>query len=791
MHAKVPAVAFLFLGLHVSAADADVSTAKQRTIAGGQGREATEGAAVPIRLALAQSAEGSASAATDQSAASPMLEEVIVSANKRDQLITEVPMALQAFGEETMKDFGMDNFAEYAQFVPGLSFSKQGANQTEVVIRGLSTGGQGGSGSQSRSLVGIYLDDIPTALSGQNFDPDLFDVERVEVLKGPQGTLFGDGAMAGAIRYVTSAPDLNGFSGRLNVQGSSTARRGGDEYAVRGMVNVPISSTLGLRAVGWYDDMDGWIDNIRTGDTNVGRMETYGARLAALYQPSEAFSITGRVLGQSTRQDGTLSADTTAAVTPNDGFLQDRDPEFYKDDSLLLSVTAEWTLDQGTVSSVSGYLDRDFLVQDSSTEGLNLFYFGPEVNLPNDRQFFPWKQTVLSQELRYTTTGARRVDYTAGIFLAKVDVEYPAVVLADGFDQYALDSGTVGSLEELYAFGCSPPEEAPDTSFCGDGVTTKQKQASAFADFTVHLTDRFDLLAGVRYFDWKQRFIQDYRGFLNGGPTFKDQSINEDGFNPRFGLSYGFSEGHRVFVSAAKGFRLGGVNEPLPASCNAEVEARGLTDSDRFDSDSLWTYEAGVKLLLADRRVLFNTSVFYTDWDDIQTSASISSCGYAVRVNSGKVESKGVEFDTTIAATERLQLVLSGSYTDAALAEDSPNLRAVAGDRVPNVPEWKASALVSYSAPIRGEWSGFGNFAVTAQGESSSTFSPTDPTQVDIPGSEVGTLRLGVETDRYRISLFADNLWDERQMTPDRNYRGPLIFTLRPRTIGLEVNVEY
>jgi outer membrane receptor protein involved in Fe transport len=711
------------------------------------------------------------------------LEEIIVTATKRQEAISDVPVAIQVYGADQLENFGITDFEDYAEYAPGVSFTKRGAGQTHIVMRGLSTGNVANAQPQNRSLVGIYFDDVPIQLNGWNFDPDLYDMARVEVLKGPQGTLFGDSAMAGAIRYVTTSPDLNEYAARINLTGSSTSH-GDESYDARAMANLPLAEgKFGLRLVGWYRDDGGWIDNVRTGEDDVNDEDVRGGRVSALWRPTDAFSIQAMLLVQNSESGARPESEDELVGE----LRQDRDPEPFKDDAFMANLTFNYEFDQATLTSVTGYIDRD-LENVNSLERLFLEFFG--VDLPNNFLVDPWKQEYTTQELRLTSKGERKVDYTVGLFYAHQIINYPTFGSADGFAQTMVDFGIFPTLEDVYALGCAPPE-LPDHYFCGS-LDTTQDQIAAFGDVTWHITDRFDLLIGARYYDWEQDFDENYGGFFNGGPTSKQQTIKEDGINPRFGATYSFGEDNMAFVNAAKGFRLGGVNDPLPDLCDADVANAGLTEVDKFESDELWTYETGVKLLLANRRWAFNSSVFYTDWDDVQTARQLD-CGYVITQNAGKVISQGIEFDTTFAVTDNLRVMLSGSWTNAELDEDSQNLGASKGDRVPYVPEWKAALMMAYEFPLRDTWKGFANFAVSAQGESFTTFSEDDPARFEIPSQAVGNLRVGVEANAWRLTLFADNLWDERAVYLREldNLDVKTWTYARPRTVGLELELDF
>lgn len=375
---------------------------------------------LPVAAFVLGVSQGQLLAAETQSTSGSSLGEIVVTATKREEALINVPIAIQVYGAETLEQLGIDDFEGYARYAPGVSFTKRGAGQTHVVVRGLSTGNVANNQPQNRALVGIYLDDVPIQLNGYNFDPDLFDIERVEVLKGPQGTLFGDSAMAGAIRYVTVRPDLTEWSARIKLS-TSTTEKGGENYGVRGMVNLPLSEHLGLRASGYYRDESGWIDNVRLGEEDINSEEIYGGRLSALYEPSEILSIQATVGSQRSRLGGRAQADGPTEPT---GFEQDRDRERTYEEALLANLTVTADLPAGTLTSVTGYINRDFNSYEALfIDRLFVLFFGE--NLPNNTLYYPWKQDFRTQEFRFNSTIGERAEYTVGAFLARQQINYP------------------------------------------------------------------------------------------------------------------------------------------------------------------------------------------------------------------------------------------------------------------------------------------------------------------------------------------------------------------------------
>ena len=755
--------------------------------------------------------------AQEDSGQSGVLEEIIVTATKTERALQDVPIAIQVYTGDTLDKLSAADFEDFARYSPGLSFTKVRTGQSHIVMRGLSTGNVTNSQPQNRALVGIYLDDAPIQMTGFNYAPDLFDVERVEVLKGPQGTVFGDSAMAGAIRYVTAKPDLNAVEGAIQVSGSST-KDGGPSYDIKGMFNWPISETFALRGSAFYIDESGWIDNLRLNEEDINFEEIFGGRLSALYVPNDVLSVqltvsTKRVDfgGQPATDEGRPPYNILPTDTPNYVVLgpatapdllpleQDREREEAEEEANLANLTVIANTSLGTLTSVTGYIDRDY---DFYTSGFDYYMwavFGEF--LQGSRLYYPWKQEYVTEEIRFDGSRGDRIEYTVGAFFARQKANYvtygDATQYGDGpgWDQWMVDQGVVSSVQEGQdVFGCEPDESI----FCGF-LNTTQYQRSLFADATIGISEKLDLQLGVRWSDWKQYFHEDYAGYFNGGPTLKQVTINEDTVNPRFNLSYSFSDNTNLFVNAGKGFRFGGVNGPLPPVCQEETDelaARGVTNSDLFESDSLWTYEAGLKSRLNEGRVQLNASVFSTDWDGIQTTRNLN-CGWRIIQNAGRVISQGAEFDATFQVSDGLSITVAGSYTDATMKEDSGNLDASVGDRPPYIPTWNASAFVFYDFDAANGWNGFVNAGIGAYGESYTTFSETASNRIEIPGATIANLVVGVERDNWRITAFVNNLTDATIIYGSSKYgeygsnpyTGPRISRMigRPRTVGVEM----
>ncbi len=725
----------------------------------------------------------SLAAAAPENTKPNVLEEIVVSAQKRgDQSLQSVATGIRAFTSGSMDKFNIRSFEDYAKFTPGLNFSKRGPGQNQVIMRGLSIGRVSTSQPQNRSLVGIYLDDVPLTLNGYNPDIDTFDIERIEIAKGPQGTLYGDSAMAGTIRYITKSPDLQNVEGRVNLTGSST-RYGGEGFSVNGVVNLPvIQDKLGIRVMAFYKDEPGWIDNIGRNEKNVNQDKTRGVRMTGLLQANDNLSFKATLLWQKTKTEGSAEEEDTQGVG---NLLQDRPAdESFRDNGYLATLTTNYDFEWGTLTSVTGYLDRNF---DSVRQARGIELFAASLGASFQGSLIdPWTQKTFDQELRLSFGKGNRLEGVIGGIYLNSEVIYPTYASGEGFDQFLIDFVGFPDQAAVDSLGCSP--EFPDHFFCGS-MNTKQKQYAAFGEMELHVTDEFSVTAGARYFDWTQDFDERYAGFFNGGPTVKVFTTKDSGVNPKFSAKYNVTPDVMVYTSAAKGYRLGGVNDPLPNFCDAELNQRGLSNVEDYGPDSLWNYEGGFKTTFADKRIRLNGSVFYVDWKDIQVPFLLDSCLYVVTINSAAARSKGFELETDIVVTNGLNVNLGLSYTDAYLAEASPELGAAKGATLPFSSKWKFAMLGTYDFLLTSTLDGFVNVGFQYQSKSDSAFQAP---VIEIPSQTVANLSFGVRTDRYMVKIFANNIWDERAVIDAASSGGidTRVYT-RPRTLGLELDASF
>lgn len=715
-----------------------------------------------------------------------VLEEIVVTASKRGAVdLQSTPITVTAYTGSKLEALGFDDFEDYASFTPGLDFQKVGPSRSQIIVRGVTLGRVSQAEPQNRSVVGLYLDDIPIAQNGYNVDPDLYDLERVEIIKGPQGSLFGDSAMAGAIRYVTRTPSLTETDARFLTDVSGT-EDGGSNYSIKGAAGIPIiAGTLALRGSMYYRNNSGWVDNIVNGNNNINEEETLGGRATLYWQATSAITAKLSMLLQS-MDGGGPPREETGVGRPPQGSLDWAHPQddSIEDDMFLTSLTVNWDLGWADLTNVASFQERELEnLQRGFVHDTFLFFFGTV--LPDNTLRDPWFFNRLTEEFRIATRTGGRFDATLGLYYSDAETDYGTFGSGTGFDQFAIDFFGFPNLAAVDALGCS--SSYPDHYFCGSQVNDEQ-QLAFFGEVYWNITDQLQFTAGGRWFDYDQRFNENYGGFFNGEPTSGIVDISESDFNPKFALQYKVNDDVLLYGSAAKGFRLGGVNDPLPGFCDAELAALGLTAARAYDSDSLWSYEGGAKTTLMDGRLILNGSGYYTKWKDIQTRILLPLCGFLVTQNASAQEIYGGEVELGYQVAENFTVNFGAAYTDSALDGDAPAVRGFDGDRAPYIPRWKLAAFFDYSFTLPANLDGFATFSIRHTTQSYNTYDKL----IKIPEQTVGNLRFGAHKDRYTLSLFADNIWDERIVTDaDASLHGFDRSIGQPRTIGAELGVEF
>ena len=736
------------------------------------------------------------------------LDEITVTATKRNEVAQDVGLSLTAVDEEVLEREGIDSFSELATTVAGLAFGERGPGQSLVVLRGVnsSTTQFNTDEPESKETVGIYFDETPVSLNGYNPDPRLFDIERVEVLRGPQGTLFGSGSLAGTIRYISKPPDPSAYDGKVSTSFSAT-NGGGNNFDANAMLNVPlVENRAAFRVTTYSRSHDGFIDNLapqvdvrhplfgQTGPLsndlfeNVNTEATWGGRLQFLFQGEGKWKGLLRLYHQDTQTGGYPTEDTFApdepvpGSNPGDASLTDYQQsrlfqEPSQDSFTLLSAEFRSDLNFAEFVSVTSMLERDLDQNFESTDILPILVEFGVLPFPIDFTT-PLPQVLnnlteaedLIQELRLVSTGQSRWSWLVGAFYSQQDKT---------FTQDAPSPG----LDEVLGFPLG------DNIF-QSSQTFEDRQLAVFGEVSVDLTDRLRAVTGVRWFDFEQDMEFDSIGGLFSAGLDVRSRLEEDGVNPRLSLEFRPEADQLWYATAAEGFRLGGTNDPIPPICGVG------TAGDAFSSDSLTNFEIGYKGSWRDR-VRLNSSVYMIDWEDVPVADS-RACGFAVTRNAGSVETSGLEFDLSLAPTSNFDVSLSVSVTDAYFSEsfesEDGSFLIRNGTPTPLTPDLAYGLRATYYFPVTvGSLSAAG-FVNATWSHTSERFNNSNVlTRVEIDAYDLAGFQIGLDGERWRVAMFADNLLNERAVFFKDN-----IFLLhnrntvsRPRTVGLSFGFDF
>lgn len=754
--------------------------------------------------------------------------DIIVTATKRDQTIQDIPFSINAQTAEDMRRSGSTNLEDLSRNVAGLAVQNLGPGQSQVSIRGVSAGQVVRDQPGVKEQVGVYLDESVISLSLFTPDLDLFDLNRIETLRGPQGTLFGSGSVGGTVRYITNQPRLGvtegAIEGNLNLVDGDAL--GG---SLKGAINMPMGENAALRAVGYYTKYAGFINAIGPAageDVNDG--ERVGGRLALTFEPSPGFSITPRVVYQKITTNGfnrqevyNLYGNQFTTTRPQVTFSEREQylllREKFSDETLIADLTASIDLGETiTLTSVTSYTDRDILVsRDASaltgSVSVDLGYPDAGVLLPSNLRDTTALKTW-NQELRLSSKGKGPLQWVIGAFYSDIDRTYHQRLPTPGYDAVTdaeLGAGTSASVANGF------PADSPYNA----DLPYKIKQFAVFGELSYDLTERLNATAGARYYDFKEN-----RQFITGGlfanGDNRSDETKSNGVSPRFILSYELSDRVTVNAQAAKGFRLGGVNDPLNLPLCTPTDAALFGSFQNYDDESLWNYELGVKS--RGRGFTFNAAAFYNKINNLQTTLDAGSCSSRIVFNVADAHSMGAEFEVGLQPSDGLEFSLSGSLIDAQFDTTLPGALTAAtgirdGNRLPSVPKFQISATGSYEWPLSDGVKGFVNasfqhvgtrFTQPADQENNPrTFvhglpfggapaASATTVNLELPSYELANLSAGVNFDSgLSLTLYVNNLFDENPLLGfdrERGGRARLGFNVgQPRTIGMTVRKEF
>jgi iron complex outermembrane recepter protein len=742
-------------------------------------------------LSAAALMRGGAFAATPADNDNLALQEIVVSATRvGEESVQKIPMAITVISPAALDAKGLSSLSDFVGELPSVNMQSVSPGENVIDMRGLVTSEVNPTNAQQRSLVALYLDDASIGQEGFNPDLHVYDLERIEVIRGPQGTLYGAGSMAGTIRLITKKPDPTSFFGDADVSVSQTDH-GGTNTSERAMINVPlIDDRLAARLVVFRSDDSGYIDNIELHQRDANPAYATQERLAIRWLPVDTLTLDAsatfarlNALGRDTVYPA-LGAYTYESLTPEQ--LSD----YFK----LYNVTADWDVSFAHLISSTSYTQRE-IAEDESFEAIDEFLLTPGTRLQadNDNANSIHK---FQEELRLVSRPDQALRWITGAYFERDSQFYPQNLVSPGFDStFGAEIGDP-TFNSQTAYGTP----APNTPFYGT-INLVEKQFALFGEATYPILPQLDLTLGARYFNFKDDFNLFFTGIAGaiapGDPDTGSGEQKSSGVNPRGVLSYKITDQVMVYAEAARGFRYGGVNEPAPVTfCATQLAALGLKESpEAFGPDHLWSYTLGEKGTFADGRLVMNVDGFYINWDDVQTIHDLS-CGYNFTENAGKIKSQGIEWDSKVRATSALTLGLSGSFTDAVANGPIANLSAADGDRAPYFPRTIVTVTGEYSIPLPE-----GKLVVSAdytyRSNEFTDFSPSAFDYLEIPSSVLLNGSLGYITDRWSVTLYGTNLTNNHLVSlNDVNDFAPyqpsnLEYWGRPRTIGLHAHVKF
>ena len=742
------------------------------------------------------------------------LEEVVVTANKLNaENVLDAPAAIQAISGDTLQREGASGIMSIAGEVPGLSVQDLGPGDKKYVIRGINSTGD--------STTGVYYGEA--VISGTNgddgggFQPDirLYDLQRVEVLRGPQGTLYGASSMSGTIRFIPKEPDMKDLGGYLTLERSETQHASGN-YNFNGAINLPIvSDQLALRLVGWKLYDSGYIDQTRVGvgvtanNTSgtptpvqplgflggVNWDDVGGGRAILRYQPTDNLTIDANFTSQ-TETSGGSSRYTPAGVTAFNGgpippiqgcdlCNTDVTQSPWSDNIKVFGLTASYKTTAGTLTATTNQFNRSTGFTFDSTPILVSF------NVPVPAETFePRVRKVNSSEIRFASALDSPVNFVVGGYREHETQDLAVQVITTGGNGLATGPFSTSTANDALDF------PGVGNTFFGRTDHREDTQYAGFGEATWKITDRWTAIAGVRYFTETLNGVQTQThpfGGFPGAPNLVPIYDPKSTFNKvtwKGNLSYKFNEGLLAYGTVSTGFRGGGLNavsepfEPIPSA---------------FAPDTLTNYELGIKGQLFGGLFDYQLDGYLIDWNNIQIQLTTADGAFVYQGNAGKARVKGVEFELAAHPFEYLTGSFAGSWQDAKLTEGAtpaqktlnPTL-GVSGDAIPNVPKFQYSFNLNYTRPIQGDWQGVVAADLTHRGAMNAYFA-SNPFNLPLASYTLVGLRLGLINGPWSVTAFARNLTDKRaQVSAINSSQDPhALLTVQPRTIGITATRKF
>jgi outer membrane receptor protein involved in Fe transport len=759
-------------------------------------------------FARAQEASVPSIPGQSRSAANEQLQEIIVTAQKRAERIQDIPISVTAISGADLQAQGISGLEDATRGIPGVAQTSAGPGQTQYTIRGLSSSGP------AVSTVGFYLDDVPMTApsSAENghvvVDPDLYDLNRVEVLRGPQGTLYGSGSMGGTIKIVTNQADLDKFSFSAKVDGSTTSG-GGRNGDINGMINIPIvDGKLALRIVGTDQRTSGWIDrvvltdfplpsgsqcapfvgctrgNVLAGPVladyhNVNDEDLKSIRASVRLQATEEFSVALGAFYQTISQGGLNYFDNPPGTLAHYEPFDIAEP--FADTFRLYNLVLDYDSAAVDVTSATSYWTRlQSQIQDTSETIQSAFGFPTFDVAGGGVGAVAWnaldRTKQFSQEIRLTSKDSGAWRWLVGGFYSDYDFAENQFSNADGF---VPQFGSSNVFNALFA--------------------NNMKQKALFGETSYKFATGLKATLGLRWYSYTQAGKTTDSGIAVGVDTPVTTVVNakNSGVNPKFTLSYEGVQDLLLYTTAAKGFRPGAGNGAIPVSgpdsCLSDLQALGKNASpSQYGPDSVWNYEIGEKANLWDKRLTVNSAIYYERWTKVQQGI-VLPCGFGFIDNVGTNTVRGAELEIEAKLSPSWTVQQSAGYTHGTISSTVPGSGLASGEKLLNVPTYTANTAVVYTRPINDRYSIVARASNTLVGPSEDlTFFLNK-----LPGYDIAHFRVGVTQANWSAFLFVDNVANKHAfLSNTTNYALNIpslnrVATNQPRTIGLTLEVKH
>lgn len=782
------------------------------------------------------------------------LEAITVTAMHREEQLINVPLSIAAPTEQALRMRGAENIEQIAANVAGFSVQNLGPGQSQVAMRGASSGQIARDQPGVKEEVGAYLDDAPVSLSLFTPDLDLFDVARVEVLRGPQGTLFGSGSLAGTVRYISNQPEL-GVSSTFGEVGVSTIRGGAAGNTSKLGFNVPMGSKAAFRLVGYSNALGGWMDAVQPNlqvnpDVNGGNRT--GLRAAVRLAPSDHLSITPRLVYQKVHMDGWNRIDafnilanpyttTRPAVTLGERQLFTQIEEPFTDEFLLGDVNVRYDFGGVSLTSISTFTHRYILVV-RDAGALTSSITGGSIGLPEVIYTLDaplddaTKSRVWTEELRLSGS-QNDLRWVVGGFYSSNTRHYGQDLFVSRFDTLA---APILGAPDGFTQGLKAPK---DHLFWSD-LDYELKQGAVFGEVTLAVSPQLDLTAGLRYYNFTEDRQQIFDGIFAQDSTGTallsvPGSTKASGAAPRFIASYKVSDAFTLNAQVSQGFRLGGINDPLNLPLCSQQDSLTFSPFTSWKDEKAWNYEIGMKSRVMNGRASINLSAFYMDIRDLQLSVTAGTCSSRLIFNVDKARSQGLELEIAASPSDHLDFSFSAGLNDSklrstVLSAGQPVSGMAAGNRLPAVPQIQLNGVVTYQWQLRpgsrafltGSFQHVGSRFTAIDDHGRGFCYPLDRpicplgtvdmerfdslgggtiggplTQreftfdPELPAYSLVNLRAGLIRESWELAVFLNNVTDERALLALDRERGTGArvgyLTNQPRTVGVTLRFNY